>query len=359
MSLCLYVLVAMSKEEVLSKEASFKYFVLGSFASAIFLYGIAFLYGTAGATTLSRIAEQAPQLLGSNRLFLIGVAMTILGFAFKVSLFPLHSWTPDVYQGAPTPLTAFMSTAVKAATFVAFLRFFRSPAFADSSALLSVVSWIAALTMIVGNVGALMQDNFKRMLAYSSIAHSGYVFVGLVAAGFGDNYGAGATGVLFYLFSYSLMTLGSFAVIGLYEKSENTSVSIRDLKGLAGRRPWLALSLTALMLSLAGIPPTLGFFGKFYVFSVAIEQDMYWLALWGAIGSMISVYYYLRPVVMMFMSDDEPIEVLGAHAMTRLTVFGAAILVVALGIFSSPVLRAIQHAVLAQATAPVAQAEGR
>ena len=357
MSLCLYILVAMSREEILSKEASFKYFVLGSFASAIFLYGIAFIYGTAGGTTFTLIADQAPQLLGTNRLFLAGMAMVILGFAFKVSLFPLHSWTPDVYQGAPTPLTALMATAVKASTFVAFLRLFHSPAFAHSTALFGAMSWMAALTMMVGNIAAVMQDNLKRMLAYSSVAHSGYIFAGVVAAGFGDNYDAGATGVLFYLFSYCAMTLGSFALVSLYEKSENASVDVKDLRGLASRRPWLALSLTALMLSLAGIPPTIGFFGKFYIFSAAIEQDMYWLAFWGVISSVISVYYYLRPVVMMYMTEGASEEIAHARSFTRATVMAAAALIVALGLFSSPILRAVQRAVLSPATDAVANAE--
>ena len=345
MSLCLYILVAMSKEEVLSKEASFKYFVLGSFASAIFLYGIALIYGTVGATTFPRIAEQAATLLTTNRLFLVGMSMTILGFAFKVSLFPLHSWTPDVYQGAPTPLTAFMSTAVKAATFVAFLRFFHIPSLVGSSALFFIVTWIAALTMIVGNVAAVMQDNLKRMLAYSSVAHSGYAFLGLIAAGFGDDFERGASALLFYLFSYSLMTLGSFALVALYEKTENASVNVQDLRGLGSRRPWLALSFSILMLSLAGIPPTLGFFGKFYVFTAVLGQDMSWLAIWAAVGSMISVYYYLRPIVTMYMSDDAPAEILDGNLMTKWTLVASAALIVVLGIFSSPVTKAIHRAV--------------
>lgn len=346
MSLCLYILVAMSKESVLSKEAAFKYFILGSFASAIFLYGVALVYGTAGSTYFPKIAEVAPSLIGTNRIFLIGLGLLILGFAFKVSIFPLHAWTPDVYQGAPTPVTAFMSTAVKAATFVAFLRLFSIQGLALSSALESVVMWLAVLTMMIGNVAAIMQDNFKRVLAYSSVAHSGYAMIGLIAVGFGNNPSAAATSLLFYLTSYALMTLGSFAVIGLFEKYENASLSVGDLKGLANKYPILALSLTVLMLSLAGVPPTIGFFGKFYVFSAAIEQDMYWLVFWGVISSVISVYYYLRPVVMMYMSDDKPAELLSTHHLTRIAVVVSAIFVVVLGVLSSPLLRAVQRSVL-------------
>jgi NADH-quinone oxidoreductase subunit N len=272
--------------------------------------------------------------------------MVILGFAFKVSIFPLHAWTPDVYQGAPTPVTAFMATGVKVATFVAFLRFFNSQGFAVSVHLETVLIWLAVLTMFIGNVGALMQDNFKRVLAYSSVAHSGYAMIGLIAAGFGNNFDAGATGLLFYLFSYALMTLGSFALVAVFEKHENSQLTVNGLKGLAGRYPILALSLSVLMLSLAGIPPTLGFFGKFYIFSAAMEQGMYWLVFWGVINSVISVYYYLRPVVMMYMSEEQGDEVMATHLLTRMTVVFAAILIVLMGLFSSPVLRAVQKSVV-------------
>jgi len=347
MSLCLYILVAMSREATLSKEAAFKYFVLGSFASAIFLYGIALIYGTVGSTYLPDIATQAVKLITTNRVFLVGAVLIITGFAFKVSIFPLHAWTPDVYQGASTPVTAFMSTAVKAATFVAFLRFFTSEAFASSPHLLSVMTWLAVLTMLIGNVAALMQNNLKRMLAYSSVAHSGYAMVGLITAGFGTNFNAAATSLLFYLFSYAIMTLGTFALVAAFEQSENTSLEVNDLRGVGRRYPWLALSMTVLMLSLAGIPPTLGFFGKFFVFSSAIEQDMYWLAFWGMINSVISVYYYLRPIVVMYMSEGEA-ETLPMNLMTRGTVIVTALLIVLLGILSSPLFKMVQQSVMNQ-----------
>jgi NADH-quinone oxidoreductase subunit N len=195
-------------------------------------------------------------------------------------------------------------------------------------------------------VAAIMQTNFKRMLAYSSVAHSGYAMIGLIAAGFGSNYNFAATSLLFYLFSYTVMTLGSFALIALFEKQENTAVAVTDLKGMARRYPWQALALTVLMLSLAGIPPTLGFFGKFYVFSAALDQDMYWLAFWGVINSVISVYYYLRPVVMMYMSEEKPLEMVPANIMTRVTVICSALAIILLGVFASPVLKAVQKSVL-------------
>jgi NADH-quinone oxidoreductase subunit N len=346
MSLCLYILVAMSREEVLAKEAAFKYFVLGSFASAIFLYGIALLWGTTGTTVFPEIAVAMGELIETNRMFMVGLALLVLGFAFKVSLFPLHAWTPDVYQGAPTPVTAFMSTAVKACTFVAFLRLFKADTLASASGLESVIVWMVVLTMTIGNVAAIMQSNLKRMLAYSSVAHSGYAMVGLVAAGFGSNYQAAATGLLFYLFSYTLMTLGTFALVAALEKSENISLATEDLRGLGRKHPALALSFTILMLSLAGIPPTLGFFSKLFVFSAAVEQDMYWLVFWGVINSAISVYYYLRPVVVMYFGDQEFNEPLTAGAMTRAAVVVSAVAIVVMGLFSSPVLRVVQKSVM-------------
>ena len=348
MSLCLYILVAMSKEQVLSKEAAFKYFVLGSFASAIFLYGIALIYGTVGSTYFPDIAVQGLKMITTNRVFLVGVVLVIIGFAFKVSIFPLHAWAPDVYQGAATPVTAFMSTAVKAASFIAFLRFFTAEGFAASPHLLSVMTWLAVLTMTIGNVAAVMQNNMKRILAYSSVAHSGYAMIGLITAGFGTNYNAAATSLLFYLFSYTLMTLGTFALICVFEKNENVSLEVNDLRGIGRKYPWMGMSMTILLLSLAGIPPLLGFFAKFFVFSAAIEQDMYWLVFWGAINSVISVYYYLRPIVVMYMSEEETSEVLSAHLMTRGTVIVTAVLIVVLGILSSPLFRMVQNSVTNQ-----------
>ena len=345
MSLCLYILIAMSKEAVLSKEASFKYFVLGSFASAIFLYGIALIYGTVGSTYFPAIYEQSVKLMTTNRIFLAGFGLVTIGFLFKISIFPFHAWVPDVYQGAPTPVTAFMSTAVKVATFAAFLRLFNTTGLADATHLTTLLSWLAVFTMIFGNAAAIMQDNLKRMLAYSGIAHSGYILIGMIAAGFGTAYNHAAPAVLFYLISYSVMTFGSFALIAVLERTENANLSVEDLKGLGRKYPLLAGCLTLLMFSLAGLPPSLGFFGKFYIFSAAIEQDMYWLPFWGVISSVISVYYYLRPAVMMYMfdpkesADQDDIE---AKFMSRFAVGVCAILILVMGIFASPVFKVVR-----------------
>ncbi len=356
MSLCLYILVAMSREHTLSKEASFKYFVLGSFASAVFLYGISLLYGTVGSTQLPIVASKVAELLANhNQLFYIGMAMVIMGFAFKVSIFPFHAWTPDVYQGSSTPTTAFMATAVKAATFIAILRLFQHAdptgrsSFLTEPKFLAALSWLAVLSMLVGNVAAIMQNNFKRILAYSSIAHSGYLLVGVIAAGFAERIEsslAASTVVLFYLFSYTIMTLGAFSLVAIMEKQVGHSLTVDDLKGLAWKNPVLAGALAIILFSLAGVPPTIGFFAKFSLFGAAIEQNLYWLAFWGVMTSVVSVYYYLRPVVAMYMTEtDERIE-LNRGALTRMTLVLSAIAILVFGLAASPVLEFVSETVL-------------
>lgn len=351
MSLCIYILIAMSREEVLSKEAAFKYFVLGSFASAIFLYGIAMIYGTVGSTQIPIITDKVGELFSNkNHLFFFGIGMLILGFAFKVSIFPFHFWTPDVYQGAPTPITAFMATAVKTATFVAMLRVFQSTGYQAEPKLMSALSWLAVMTMTVGNTAAILQKNFKRVLAYSSVAHSGYIMIGLIAAAFGDNYDSAAIIVLFYLFSYSIMTLGSFALIGILERKVGVGLNVGDLKGLANKHPVLSAALTVILFSLAGVPPTLGFFGKFSLFGVAIEQDLYWLAFWGVLNSVVSVYYYLRPVVVIYMaeSDEDSTEPVATGGLAKATLVVTAALTVVVGLASSPLFELVRSAVLSR-----------
>ena len=334
-SLCLYVLIAMSLEEKVSKEAAFKYFILGSFASAIMLYGISFIYGTVGQTYLPEVMAQTQTLLASNRLFILGFIMLISGLCFKAAVFPFHAWAPDVYQGAPTPLTAFMATGVKVATFAFFLRLVASQAFQVERfwPFVDVLQWLTVATILVGNVGAFRQSSLKRMLAYSSIAHSGYVMIGIIAAGIGGASMLGATGVLFYVGSYTLMTIGAFGVLHVLEPRPEVDLTIEDLKGLGKSRPILALAMTLLMLSLTGIPPTIGFFGKFFLFSAALKQGLPWLAVWGVIGSIISVYYYLRPVVAMYM--EEPVLAQSRAPVRRLSYFAVsalAMLVVVCGL---------------------------
>jgi NADH-quinone oxidoreductase subunit N len=270
--------------------------------------------------------------------------MLVVGFCFKVSIAPFHAWTPDVYQGAPTPHTAFMATAVKVVSFAAFLRLIATKSLVGSENLQDFLQWLAVITMIVGNVAAVLQNNLKRMLAYSSVAHSGYLLVGLIATGVSNEMSFGASGVIFYLFAYSIMTLGAFAVVALIEKTENSNIAVDDLAGLAKRKPVIALCLTVFMLSLAGIPPTLGFFGKFYLFTAAIGEGLIWLALWGVLNSVISVYYYLRPVVVMYMregdgAEDSPL----VRVPTRIAIMVSAAAIVVLGIVSGPLFSAIEN----------------
>lgn len=346
MSLSLYLMIAMSNEEKLAKEAAFKYFILGSFASAILLYGIAFIFGAASTTYLSDIMVQVPTLMASNRLFLFGVALVIIGFCFKVSIVPFHAWTPDVYQGAPTPLTAYMATAVKVASFAALIRFLFMKSLVSSVNFLNLMQWLAVITMLVGNIAALRQNDLKRILAYSSIAHSGYLLVGVIAACISDTGNAAVTSVVFYLIGYALMTFGALAIVSMFEKSENTVLSVGDLGGLASKHPYLAISLTVLLLSLAGIPPTIGFFGKFYLFTSALSEGLLWVVVWGVLNSVISVYYYLRPIVLMYMHESEgEFQFLPKNA-TQVTILITTVLVITLGVLSDFLFKAVEKSFL-------------
>jgi NADH-quinone oxidoreductase subunit N len=346
MSLALYLMIAMSHEEKLSKEAALKYFILGSFASAIFLYGVAFIFGSTGGTNILDFMEKAPELIQTSRIFLFGITFIILGFCFKVSIAPFHAWTPDVYQGAPTPHTAFMATAVKAVSFAAFLRVIGTKSLIGSEHLFDILQWLAVITMIVGNTAAILQNNLKRTIAYSSVAHSGYLLVGVITAGISDSGSFGASSVIFYLIGYSIMTLGAFAIASMLERSEDHIVNIDDLAGLAKQRPMLALCLTVFLLSLAGIPPTVGFFGKFYLFNAAIGEGLLWLAIWGVLNSVIAVYYYLRPIVVMYMKDgDAQISSRSLNATTAVVVIMAAAIIL-MGVFSGPFFSIVEKRLL-------------
>lgn len=342
MSLSLYLLIAMSHEQKLSKEAALKYFVLGSFASALFLYGVSFVFGSVNTITITDFMQNAGTLITSNKLFLFGICFVFLGFCFKVSIVPFHAWTPDVYQGAPTPVTSFMATAVKTASFAAFLRLAATNSMAGSQNLVDVLQWLAVITMVVGNVGAILQNNLKRVLAYSSIAHSGYLLVGLIAVGVGQNSAGAASSVVFYLLTYSVMTMGAFAIVSMMERNENEHLTNESLSGFAKNQPLLAMCLTIFLLSMAGLPPTLGFFGKLYLFSAAVSEQLLWLALWGVINSVISVYYYLRPVVMMYMKPgDAEVADHSLHA-TTVTVILSAIFILFVGFFSGPLYELVE-----------------
>jgi len=320
MSLSVYVLAGIRRRSATSAEAALKYFLLGAFASGFLLYGIALIYGATGSTNLYTISLQLmdSQVIG-RPMFIIGVAMLLVGFGFKVSAVPFHMWAPDVYDGAPTPVTAFMAAAVKAAGFAALLRVVLI-AFGDATgAWQPVVWWLAALTMVVGNVVALAQRRLKRMLAYSSIAHAGYLLVAVTAAST-----AGGSAFVFYALAYTAMTVGAFALLGVIGRDGESDVLVDDLDGLAARRPWVAFAMTVFMLSLLGFPGTAGFIGKWLILSAAVGAGQTSLAVILVLTSVVSAGYYLPVVMAMYMKPAQDDEVAA-----RASLFGGARMVVA------------------------------
>ncbi|REL33580.1 NADH-quinone oxidoreductase subunit N [Rhodohalobacter sp. SW132] len=296
MSICLFVLAGLISEEKTGAEAALKYFLLGAFATGFLLYGIALIYGATGHTNFNEIAAAAEPSL----LLLGGSGLLLVGIFFKLGAVPFHMWTPDVYEGTPTTLTAFMATAAKSATFVAFILIMtRMLPGAEGGDWTNVIQVIAILTMIIGNLIALVQDNVKRMLAYSSIAHAGYLLVGL-AAGTAEGY----SGVLYYLFAYTLMNVGAFGVIAFYERNRGIDfTSIESYAGLGFKMPVMGVMLSIFLFSLAGIPPFVGFIGKYYVFAAAVNAGLIPLAIIGVLASAASVYYYLRVMVYLYFKE--------------------------------------------------------
>jgi NADH-quinone oxidoreductase subunit N len=306
LSIPLYILSGFARPRPESEESALKYFLLGSFASGFVLYGVALVYGATGSTGLPAIF-QAVKAGGSDPLlFLAGASLLIIGLGFKVAVVPFHTWVPDVYQGAPSPVTGFMSVSAKAAGFAALLRVFVM-AFPGLAVDLHPVLWtLSALTMLVGNLVAIAQSNIKRMLAYSSIANAGYILMAFASygnAGISNNVVAS---ILFYLMAYTLTNLGAWAVVVAVEKAENTGLEIADYAGLGRKYPLLGAAMLIFMLSFTGLPPTLGFWGKFYLFQTAIEGGDTALAGIGLLATLISAYYYLRVVVGMYMKQGDP-----------------------------------------------------
>ena len=307
MSLSLYVMAGLKRTEARSLEASAKYFVLGAFSSGILLYGISLLFGLTGSTRLPAIAEAIGAQGTGHPMLSLSLVLLAVGFGFKMAVVPFHMWTPDVYQGAPTSVTAFMAVASKAASFGAFLRVFvegLGGVSADWSTLFTV---ICLATLALGNLVAIVQTNIKRMLAYSSIAHAGYALIGVVVAGRPGATAAstGLPSVLLYIAIYSFMTLGAFALVGMLRKEGLESDNIEDYAGLAKREPLAAFFMLIFLVSLAGIPPTAGFIGKFYLFMAAVNGGMAWLAVVAVIFAAISAFYYLRIVMVMYMREPE------------------------------------------------------
>jgi NADH-quinone oxidoreductase subunit N len=335
LSLAVYVLTGIRRTSMASSEAALKYFLLGAFSSAFFLYGIAFIYGLTGSTRLDRVGSlMAAQSSAPTPLQLVAVGFLLVGFAFKVAAVPFHMWTPDAYEGAPAAVTGFMSTGVKAAAFTAFARVFLSALDPLRSHWVGIVAVVAAATMILGTVVGVSQSNVKRMLAYSSIGHGGYILLALLSA---NDLGKGA--VLFYLLSYAVTNIGAFGVIAVLETAERPNDDVADYAGLWYERPGLAALMTIFLLSLGGFPPLAGFVAKWYVFSAAVKAGYSTLAIIGVLTSVVSVFFYLRIVVMMYMMPREskaslpPIPKAAA-----LTLVVSAILIFYLGILPTRVL---------------------
>ena len=336
MSVSFYVLAGINRKRLTATESALKYFLLGAFATGFVVYGIALIYGTAQSTSFDVIAFKFSKLSG-NLLFLSGVLLFLIGFSFKIAAFPFHMWVPDVYQGAPSTIAGLFSTAGKVAAFsaiiVSLFVLFTSGAMKIITPYLSVIS---VLSMFFGSIVAIAQTNIKRMLAYSSISHAGYLIIGLAASNT-----SGIAGIIFYLAAYSFMNLGAFGIVSLVEGKEESNLELNSYRGLGTRQPLLAALLSLFMFSLAGIPPFAGFFGKYYIFIAAIEAKLTWLAILGVLSSVISVYFYLRLVVLMYFYDSSDEFEIAKSNTGLLAVFISAILVVLLGVLPGTLLNLI------------------
>lgn len=331
LSIALYVSCGFDRRDTRSQEAAAKYLLVGGFASAFVLYGMALVYGASGTTLLSEIAKRIGPDQASNPLLLLGVLLLGVGFAYKISGAPFHQWTPDVYQGAPLPVTAFMSVGTKAAAFAMILRVFDFALPSLGLEWQALLAFVAATSMIVGNLLAIAQTSVKRLLAYSGVAQGGYMLIGVLAGG-----SAGISSVLFYLFAYLFMNFGAFAVLTVLVTPDGERDRLEDLDGLWERNPWLGLLMTVFMLSLAGFPPLVGFFGKLFLFTAGVSAGWTWLVVIGVLTSVVSVAYYLRVVVHVFTPAADRREVDRTPGpLVAVTV--SALLAVILGIFPSVV----------------------
>lgn len=334
LSICVYVLTGLARKEQASAEAALKYFILGAFSSAFLLYGMALVYGATGSMELAGIAAKAD---ARSPLLLLGIGLMVFGFGFKVSLVPFHFWTPDVYQGAPVSLAAFMAVVVKAAAFGSFLRVFAQGLGGVSEAWEGLFWVLAVLTMTIGNLLALRQRSIKRLLAYSSVAHAGYALIGMLALGGSQ----GAEAVIFYLAVYSLMTIASFGIVMIATAGTDNQYeadSFESFQGFGWKHPFLGLCMVIAMLSLAGMPPLAGFIGKFYLFASAIKAGYVSLAIIAAINSVVSLYYYLRVLVVMYFSEPTTDDIPPSFALSSLpqvAVYFATFSLIYLGLFSA------------------------
>ncbi|MFO0706874.1 MAG: NADH-quinone oxidoreductase subunit N [Nitrospira sp.] len=352
MSLSLYVMAGLKRTEPKSLEASAKYFVLGAFSSGILLYGISLLYGAAGSTQLTAIATALSGRSLGDPLLLVATILIAVGFSFKLAVVPFHMWTPDVYQGAPTSVTAFMAVAAKAASFGAFVRVFVEGLGGLKANWSAIFLLLCIGTLVLGNIVALVQTNVKRMLAYSSIAHAGYALIGIVAAGRLDGRAApsGIASVMLYIALYAFMTFGAFAIVAMLRKGGLEGEEIDDFSGLAKRHPLAALLMLVFMVSLAGIPPTAGFIGKFYVFMSAVQAGLTWLAVLALVFAAISAYYYLRLVMVMYMREPGEVTAMSPRLVMSPTlsiVLACALAgVVLFGLYPNPIVNLAAQAAL-------------
>ena len=336
MSVCFYVLAGFMRTKLSSNEAALKYFLLGAFSTGFLLYGITLIYGTTGTTNLLRIASVRPSA-SLPLWYTIGLGLLLVGLAFKVAAVPFHMWAPDVYEGSPTTVSGLMSTGGKSAAFAAAVLVFAIPMAQHDEHFKFILAVLAAGSMIVGNLFGLAQTNLKRMLAYSSIAHAGYMLIGIASG-----VSLGQQGILFYLVSYTFTNLGAFGVISILEKKSGGNVTYEEYAGLGSRRPVIAALLSAFMFSLTGIPPFAGFIGKYYLFTSAVQSHMTWLAILGVITSLISAYYYLRVVVYMYFRDAKDSAEIRVPRLALCSIVISAAGIVLLGILPSLVLNVTQ-----------------
>jgi NADH-quinone oxidoreductase subunit N len=339
LSLSLYVMVGISRRRMASQEASLKYFLLGAFSSAFFLYGIALAYGATGTTSLAGIADELSGRFEDLALVLAAAGLLAVGFAFKVAAVPFHMWTPDVYQGAPTPVTAFMAAGTKVAGFAALIRVATVALGPLGWNIIPVLAGLAALTMVAGSILAIAQDDVKRMLAYSSIAHAGFVLVGVGALN-----QQGISGAMFYLLAYAAMIMGAFGVVILVSRIGEDRTTLRSYSGIGRTNPGLAAVLALFLLSLAGIPPTAGFIAKVLVFQAAVDAGLAWLVVLAVVASVIAAFFYIRVLVFMYMEEPEDREAVPAGAAPAWALGITAVATLLLGVFPSLVLGSIGDA---------------
>lgn len=337
MSLCLYILAGFMRKKIKSNEAALKYFLLGAFMTGFLVYGIALLYGATNTTNIEKILEYYSSSESIPSIFWLGTGFLIIGLTFKIAAVPFHMWVPDVYEGSPTTISAFMSTGAKAAAFAAFISVFSNNILMDSKIQI-ILGVLATGSMVVGNIIAISQNNIKRMLAYSSIAHAGYMLIGLAAAS-----EDGKAAIMFYLSAYTLMNIGAFGTIAMFEKDEDKNLSFDDYVGLASKYPIHSALMAIFMFSLIGIPPFAGFFGKYYIFVSAIDSGLTWLAIVGVLMSVVSTYYYLRLVVLMYFKESENILSVNIKAINNSVLFISAIGLFLLGIFPSILMQIIEN----------------